>query len=935
MGSNDPQSLATAPKRPFSTLSKHHRRTNPSSNSVQSRKKVKIDQGSSNLKERSTSNSSPETANVPLLAQQESGSDESATKWFDGVNENVIGTRKNQSPLEEGESPFFLAPHSIYNPPGDHGSINAESFGHLNRKDSETEDLRGVIDDLTVENKRLKHLLKHKSGSKSTLSPSADKVLEIRMHGLPPNKKRDLEQLLKTFTLGLTPSVPSEPGSSHAVDTNGSFPNELFPKLQLPPGTISAIDSGYASNATSGVNLSSSSVNPRASEPVSQSHRDRNIKNYLHDIPNSLLPQGRHAIDENTKMALVVQRLEQLFLGKSAVPGEHSLPVQQQKISQSAARADRREDVKYNRMSRNGAHREAHMLSQDPKMGLDAPHPDHDHESVDLIAKSQQESGSASDSVASGSGHSCSGSPGQRPTRPLDLDIERAQVVEDNISYIRHLGFPLPLHDQSSGSNEQPWIYLNLLVGMAQLHTLNVTPAFIRKAVRKLSTRFEISKDEQRIRWKGDYGDYSGADPQQSPSIAVQRASEDAGDETGGTSRRSGTSTLNEQGSSLAWEELPIQSGNPKSLHSSDSSHLKTRLSSHPSKSSAFDYKPIVYRGKRAYGKQSYLDSPNSQGTIERRSIRSGRASSLAGQQSKNDSHEGVVTFFNNPYYCEDLSGDGNSTNWNTQICWSPIEALGMSNMTTLGDDDLRDAKTCYFKAGDDLGGRSEEAVEEDCPEITMSIDAIDCAGEDETQPIELPASGIGGVRPEENFALDVKVARTKQQVVSQAKLDGLRGSLGGIGSLTRFDYRVAGCEKLELQPSKLPPPSYVFFTSSSASSAGEELDSSGSSDTSSELEESPALAGYMWQWTSSSQENLGEEGAESDISSIAGAMEVGQARDGSSVQMPTQEGTYILDQAGRTVSGSLAATAGASWSAASLADRESRQEGDVEMQED
>ena len=794
--------------------------------------------------------------------------------------------------------------------------------------------MRGVIDDLTVENKRLKHLLKNKPGSKNTPPPSADKVLEIRMHGLPSDKKRELEQLLKTFTLGLTPSIPSQPSSYHTVDAHGPFLNEPSSKLQLPPGTISGIDSGYVSQPTSGVNLLSNTGNPQPSEPLSQSNRDRNIKNYLHDIPNSLLPQGTHTMDEASKMALVVQRLEQLFLGKSAVPGEHSLPVQQQKISRSAARADRREDAKYNRVTRGRGQREAQMLSHDVKMSLDAVQPEHrEHESSDRTAKSQHESGSASDGVASGSGHSSRGSPSQRPTRPLDLDIERAQVVEDNISYIRHLGFPLPLHDQSSNSKEQPWIYLNLLVGMAQLHTLNVTPAFIRQAVRKLSTRFEVSKDEQRIRWIGDYGDYPGAEDQQIPGIVAQRAPEDVTDETGGTSRRSATSTLNEQGSSSAWEERPMQSGNSKSFHSSSSSQLKIGLSSHPSKSSRFEYKPIVYRGKRVHAKPSYLDSPASYGSIEPRSSRSGRVSSLSGQKPSDGLHEGVVTFFNNAYFCEDSSGDGNPTKKNTQICWSPIHALGISSTPALSDEDSRDPETCYFKVGDHLGGRSGNMAEEDYSDISMPIDVIDCAGEDETRPIELPASGIGGVRPEENFALDVKIARTRKNYGTQSKPIGLRELPAGTGSRSRFDYRIVGCEKLELQPSRLPPPSYVFFTSSSASSADEESDSCGSSDTSSELEESLALAGYMWQWTSSSQENLGDGDDDSDSSSLSGVAQVGQARSDGSVPMRAQEGAYVLNQTGRTVSGSLAATAGASWSAASLADRGSSHKSDVEMQ--
>lgn len=751
------------------------------------------------------------------------------------------------------------------------------------------------------------------------------------MHGVPPNKKRELEQLLKTFTLGLSPSTPPQPCPSHAIDVNGPGTHQLASKSQLHPGPVSAIDSGYVSNTASAVNAASSSANPRTSEPISQSNRERSIKDYLHDIPHSLLPRGTLAIDENAKMTLVVQRLEQLFLGKSAVPGEHSLPLQQQKISRSAARADRREDMKYNRTLKGEGLREARMLLPESKTVLDVLQPKREHESSDLTVKSQPESGSASDAVGSGSEGS---SPSQRPTRPLDLDVERAQVVEDNISYIRHLGFSSPLHDWPNDKKEQPWIYLNLLVNMAQLHTLNVTPAFVRKAVRKLSTRFEVSKDEQKIRWKGDYGESTGFDLQQSPSFAMQRLSDDAGDETGGRSGRSLTSTLNEQGSMSVSEERAVQSGNSKSLHGCNSTIPKTGLSSHPSKSSVFEYKPIVYQGKRVHTKLSYLNSPTSQGSNGRRSSRPSHGSSIPGLRPNDDSRGGVVTFFNNAYYCEDLSGEGDHLNMKTESC-SSTNILGVSDVPAFNEDNLRDAEGCYFMVGNHLERRSEEAVGEDCPEISMPIHAINCAGEDETRPLELSASGIGGVKPEENFALDVKVARTRKPAVVQSRTTFLPGSSTGMGPRSLFDYRIARCEKLELRPSQLPPPSYVFFTSSSASSAGEDQDSSGSSDTSSELDESPALAGYMWQWTSSSQENLGDEDADSDNSSMVATSEAARSRQEDSVDMTAQESEYRVKQAGTTVSGSLAVTVGASLSAASLTDHEERHEGDVEMQQD
>lgn len=693
-----------------------------------------------------------------------------------------------------------------------------------------------MIDDLTVENKRLKHLLKNAPGNKKGFTSSPDKILEIRTHGLPPDKKRELEQLLKTFTLGITQASPSI-----AVDSTS---HKASSKATLPPATTSAIDSGYASNTASAVNPASNST-----DPVTHGNRDKEIKDYLHDIPNSLLPKSSLAINEDAKMALVVQRLEQLFLGKSAVPGEHSFPVQQQKISRSAARADRREDIKHNRAVSGKGIREAMMLPQDTKAVLDVGGDDHESAPPTNKPKHENESGSTSDAA----GASEDSSPGQRPTRPLDLDIERAQVVEDNISYIRHLGFTTPPDSHSGDKKERPWIFLNLLVGMAQLHTLNVTPAFVRKALKKLSSRFEISEDEQKIRWKGSYGEEVGARPQQSPNLGTQSVSDHVVDETGGRSRRSATSTLNEQSSMSTMEEKVARTGNSKSMHSSNSTLHKSGLSSHPSRSSTFGYKPIVYQGKRSHVTRSYLDSPSLSESGTPRSKRGGNGSSPRASRSNKDSHEGVVTFFNHSFFCEDLSGDGDLINVNPEPYPTSKNVLGQKDSFSPKEDSLRDPQACYFNCGDQPEEQVEEFAEGSCSEIDMPLQTIAYAGEDETQPLELPASGIGGVKPEENFALDVKVLRSRRQVALEPTTPLWEGCAISRRPRSYFTYQVVGCEKLELRPSQLPPPSYVFFTSSSTSGADERTGSSSSSDTSSEAEESAAPAGYMWQWTSSS----------------------------------------------------------------------------------
>ncbi|GAA6054583.1 hypothetical protein JCM3770_000062 [Rhodotorula araucariae] len=49
----------------------------------------------------------------------------------------------------------------------------------------------------------------------------------------------------------------------------------------------------------------------------------------------------------------------------------------------------------------------------------------------------------------------------------------------------------------------QGFVYLNLVLTMAQIHRFSVTVAFVQRAVRQFSHRLELSEDGGRIRWKG------------------------------------------------------------------------------------------------------------------------------------------------------------------------------------------------------------------------------------------------------------------------------------------------------------------------------------------------------------------------------------------------------------------------------------------------
>ncbi|KAJ9603735.1 hypothetical protein H2200_011921 [Cladophialophora chaetospira] len=896
-----------SPKRPFSALSRgNSRRSHPShSMSLPKNKRVKIEQTSDRSEEKHSSSEGLISPNIPQGESQESTSDQSAAKWFASKNENVADLQGKDS-AREHESPFYLAQQTSIPRSKNLRSQNAESFGPRARDDTENDELRGVIDDLTIENKKLKTVLRTFHNRSTPASSNPDRVFEVRMHGLPAEKKRELEEILRSFATRLGDS-PSQPSSSAQVTKSASSAGCVpATATKLQPDRIHT-DSGYASKPDSSMNsMSQGATGLKLGESghLSKTKKDTDIEKFLLDIPDSLLPRHSVSVSDNAKMQLVVQRLEHLFTGKRAAPGEHSLPLQQQQISRSAAKADRREDRRLNRTAKSEGTREAHILPSDSKLNPDTMEVSGQRPSNQSTSDLSSTEATTTQNVES------PGSPDQRPTRPLDLDINRAQVASDNIEYIRHLGLSSPQFDDSIQTKGQSWVYLNLLVSMAQLHTLNVTPAFVRKAVKQLSTKFELSKDGHKVRWVG--GD-TDADPgylhQGSPESAPQRTSEDTGDDGGHRSGRSVASTLNNASVSNSDDK----NAQPRSSNTSNLLNFRT-ASSYPtdtqpstiqSKSnSTFDYKPVVFQGKRTFlkAKESYLDSSSSYDGLSPESGGLVHAFSQSSLKSKDDSYEGYVTFFNNPYFFTDLSGDNVPTTARTHVHGGVRDVLGMAKeQRPPVDDALRDANACYFLTPLSSHMRSWSR---DCPQIEMSLSPIRSAGEDETQPIELDASGIGGVRPEDNFALDVQICRKR------GKLENGRSKARITMPTLHYSYEVALCRKLSLQPSRLPPPSYVFFTtgSSSEADAGYNYDDADSEE-SSVAENSPAPAGFLWQWSSSSNERQAGDDDVSEASSSLGVLQAARAR------LPGS-----INETAGPVSGSLAATVGASWSAASNA---------------
>jgi hypothetical protein len=877
--------------------------------SLPAQKRRKIDQDGNTSSQSGSSNVSDLEVLAGSQALHQECSGDSAGTWFKNANEHVQSDTGRNS-MYDDEAPFYIGSQEPYRQLP-HSGAPSRVFGGAPAvpPDSEKEDLRDVIDDLTIENKKLKKRLRsHQSRtSKTSSSRAEDKLFEVRIHGMRADKKRELEILLKNFATSLEKDgIPSKSTTSRSSDQLTSMSSLSNSAIKQPHAKPVHTDSGYGSN--------SHTTQSRHSVPVPFASKDHTIKSYLHDIPDILLPHESYPMSEKARMALVVRRLEQLFTGKTASLGDHQQPIQQQEVSRSAARVDKQEHAAQNKQRRPEGAREANILSLDGQYNLDASDPLSAGKSIHSKIKFDEKSLSSVE--GSGNDPSHGSSPGQRPTRPLDLDIGRAQVAQDNLEYIRHLNLQAPAGDHD-GNNKSEWIYLNLLTGMAQLHVLNVTPDFVRRAIKKRSTKLELSKDLHQVRWRGGddktmfsheteramertttiefdsvQGEYMGNKTCKTDSASNGRVSLTPSDDQ--TSREESSNAVNHNHSTLG------------TSHSS----MPQVASSRGKTPSSFDYKPLFHKRKLAIRREpSYNDDSLSSAATDS----TGLVDSLG--RTKHSGHsqdgEGMLTFFNNAYFCSDLSADKHCPRAGRNDLSSLTDftngILGIPQCIDFEENALRHHDACYFAP--------QFAAKFTPPKhdrlVGFESEPLVAAGEDETQPMEMEASGLGMIVPADNFAIDVKVVRMPDAsgILLQPKVR-LQTSVQA-----QYQYQVESAQRIDLQASRLPSPPYLFFTSSSSSSPNSVSEHSGSSDSSSSVEHnSPAPPAFMRQFSTDSSGNRGSmEDAEDDDDSSVDMLRDARAEDPERIAAQEREYSLLHPMPAATISPSLAVTVGTS----------------------
>ena len=692
---------------------------------------------------------------------------------------------------------------------------------HLGTEGGSTEDFRSVIDDLTIANKKLKQKLrKYEKFYDAHLQE--EKLFEVRFHGLPDHKKKELEEILRKFAVGLDESPSSEsPPAGYAPP--------LERKTTSSHTSTRFAESGYASLSASGQNSTSTpSGHDRNYRKLSKSAFNRqqeSVQSYLHDIPSGLLPKHTVAMTEKSKKKLVVRRLEQIFAGKRPATGGHPQPLQQQEVAQSAARADKQaKDASGQRATQEGV-REARIMplqADDEDIAVvDRDPPDSLHRIRPPITIDEQDL-------------TGSGSPDQRPTRPLELDPYRAQVPLENMEYIRHLGFTLP--DMISGQAPEDghgWIYLNLLINMAQLHTINVTPDFVKNAVTEYSSKFELSHDGRKIRWKGGHDvtrTSSGSSSEQLSSTSPDENVE---------FRKSSN------------KRVKMNHGASGELDPVRQARRIARLQKEKDKNK-LAYTPLFFHKVDSDSDEDFytidqISTPSSVPVhLTGDSSRLG-SSAMKSSSSRKRRDDGPIIFYNKARFCTDLSGDRRGFSAVTHASYNSFTSrpIGVKPGTVseinkiLESEEQRgpldDPSTFQDRMEiDEYPGSSDTELG-----FPLELPRGDKSPKESPEAIELEASGIGGVQPRDNFAINVRLRQTrlneqpgvvavrrtmtKPKLYSRKILDILNNRQNqtssehaGSASSPVISQEIISISRKDLPNSTLPPASFLPFDSSS-----------------------------------------------------------------------------------------------------------------------
>ncbi|KAL8832977.1 MAG: hypothetical protein Q9170_004613 [Blastenia crenularia] len=744
--------------------------------------------------------------------------------WYNHLNET--GPRAGFVPLIDDDPPFYLresplvsgSPNALETEPtssrpGQSSQIPPLSHSLLSRLELNENDLdtfREVIDDLTVQNKTLKRRLKkfEKIRSKGLRH---DGLFELRIHNLSLEKKQELEMVLQRFASTVGPSqarsISNQIGSEKSRRTH-------LPAVRSRPTPSSSrytkgLDPAYASvsatGATSRPKLDQSRV------PKSQSHNDLRAPagHAPSNATNSGFPdtdsRGPSIVSDRTKQKLVVKRLEELFLthndDRRAPKGgdvhlySANLGSSCDDMTQGRFQKDRSNDTATNILLDNS--RNAHELLQKDNLQ-----------------------------------HSGTMNLPQLPKLPRIQSFQADRSHPDTLRYLRDLGLASPVAGSELVADDE-WVYLNLLINLAQLHTLSVTLESVRQAIQNTSTRLALSEDGRKVRWQGDLQP-SAVSPEYVHNIAL-------------TNQKSVLASFECPSSPMppeqtSWNTLTIQEQNSSRLlkdpqaSGGQSPERADRLQALPTRqtpATRLAYKPMFSHKHRRLRKSDQASSSSSNGSRSCSSKHGKAATSSDVLQETTYPSSGPLVFFDRDPFFLDLSTDDPNRNRIDHSSYPNVdsEPLGQGRRSFKPPHVIERRQTLSsFSKLDNSGSRQKiESAWQQHPLLrdygANPTPTPTNSNPNEANRIPFEASGIGGIQLDDNFAIDVT---TSQQPVphppppSNHRLHNLNPSAATPTKQPThqrfFQHQPISTDTTFLPPSPLPPPSYVYPALSSSS---------------------------------------------------------------------------------------------------------------------
>ena len=725
--------------------------------------------------------------------------------------------------------------------------------------DSTSEEYRSLIDDLTVQNRRLRQKLK-KYEKLHCSHLQKDKLFEVRIHALPAAKVHQLERALRELACN-EDDAPIPPESSFAAvpSLQPKLGLSLFPPSSSTTSCSKMVDSAYASMSASGQTLHSRvHSNPtgarRIQEPSVQMYAKRRSGDSSRKaMSHGLLPVRSWNLSEKAKQKMVVRRLERLFTGQAAASLglSHSRNRQNPESEgpQDVLDADMHEANAGLRHHQIQGAREASILPPGADVQTDSSGRSHRR------SQSQRIGDTGSSRSSSGISSGVEG-PAQRATYLTDLD------PAENLKYIRHLGLLMPSNtiDTNFGSSDG-WLYLNLLINLAQLHTFNVTPEFVKKSISTWSSRLELSPDGQKLRWTGgikgsSFSSNSDEDllrlgQSQSPGLVLRLSDESGASGDGEDEPHAGHKSDNVHASDLGRESLAAKA----EISAKDRSFTHRQAGMRQD----FSYKPMFFHATRSDEENEFnLDRPWSSSDSTDSANHSRHASNhqrhlrLNSQPGHGRKATGPIIFYKEATFCTDLSGKSGRAN-TVDIDYQRYinEPIGS------GNDVRQPGSRGNLHAI--YASPTSECMRQEANSGTAASRPLLKDGQNlnnhtmcgDGSPVYMTASGLGGVQPQDNFIIRVKVQHCGVEnpfpkltrysnPTSRVKRIFHRVPPGNINVFLDPNVRprkdpqspaagikIVSVVTTKLPPSTLPDPSYIYFPSSSDLDEDDEENSS------------------------------------------------------------------------------------------------------------